>query len=473
MKVAFLCGGVGKRMSPLSEDKFLLKFLGKTLLQYQIEQAGKASLNDFILIGNPSNIDKIKAITQSISGTNIALAVQEKPLGMANALESARHLLHNEPIIVVNPNDVFESSAYESILEKYKEESSSSYILAQEVREYFPGGYLVLGNNGEVKAIVEKPGKGNEPSNLVNMVVHLHTQPEEFLQYIASVLSSADDVYEQALSNMTKEGHKVKAIRYNAFWKAIKYPWDILSVMEHFLKQVNRAISPKTTISPTAVIEGEVLIEEGVRILENAVIKGPCYIGRNSIIGNNVLIRDASHIGEACVVGYGTEVKHCYIGDRCWFHRNYFGDSIIGNDCSFGAGTVTANLRLDEGNIKVKINEDVMDTGLNKLGAFIGNGAHTGINVSLMPGIKIGAGCFVGPHVCLNQDLAAGKMAFAAENYKVTNNPLPQHSESPPHPEPSSPSSLRGAAAKKQSEERDEIATPSARNDMEAERIED
>ena len=422
MKVVFLCGGMGKRISPLSEDKFLLRFVGKLLLEYQIEQARRAGLKEFILIGNPNNIDKIKAVTQNISGASFAFAVQEKPLGMANALEAAQNMLSDEPIIVVNPNDVFESTAYTSIIVEYQRDSVTSYILAYETKEYFPGGYLVVSKDGNVKTIIEKPGRGNEPSNLVNMVVHLHTQPRRLLECIATTVISADDVYEQALNKMIGEGYKVKAMRYNGFWKAIKYPWDIFPVMEHFLKQLEKNISPKATISPTALIEGDVLIEEAVKVLENAVIKGPCYIGRNSIIGNNALIRDSSHIGEHCVVGYGTEIKHCYIGDRCWFHRNYFGDSIVGNNCSFGAGTVTANLRLNERNISVKVGKEEIDTGLNKLGAFIGNGVHTGINVSLMPGIRVGAGCFVGPHVCLSHESVVRKMALPAGDYSVANN---------------------------------------------------
>lgn len=104
MKVVFLCGGVGKRMYPLSEDKFLLKFLGKTLLQYQIEQARKAGLNEFVLIGNPHNLAKITGVARHISRVKFAFATQEKPLGMANALEAAGNILADEPIIVVNPN---------------------------------------------------------------------------------------------------------------------------------------------------------------------------------------------------------------------------------------------------------------------------------------------------------------------------------------------------------------------------------
>jgi bifunctional UDP-N-acetylglucosamine pyrophosphorylase/glucosamine-1-phosphate N-acetyltransferase len=291
------------------------------------------------------------------------------------------------------------------------------------VEEYFPGGYLVVDDAGNVKGIVEKPGEGNQPSNLVNIVVHLHTRPKELLEHIAAAATSADDVYEKAISNMIGDGHKVEAVRYNGFWKAIKYPWDVFIVMEYFLKRMEGNISPKASISPTAVIEGEVLIEEGVRVLENAVIRGPCYIGRDSVIGNGVLVRGGNNIGEGCVVGYGTEIKRCYIGDRCWFHRNYFGDSIVGSGCSFGAGTVTANVRLDGGNIRVKIGDNSIDTGFDYLGAFIGNGVRTGINAGIMPGVRIGAGCFVGPHLCLTKDLPPGKKALAAGGYEVMDNP--------------------------------------------------
>jgi NDP-sugar pyrophosphorylase family protein len=420
MKVVFLGGGVGKRMSPSSEDKFLLRFLGKTLLQYHVGQAKKAGLNDFIVVGNPSNIDRINAVAQTISGIELAFAVQEKPLGMADGLQASQKLLGDEPIIVVNPNDVLDATAYTSIIQAHQKGSAASYLLACEVKEYFPGGYLVLGQGEGVKAIIEKPGKGNEPSNLVNVVVHLHTKPKQLLQHIASAVSSKDDIYERALSDMMEAGQVVKAVSYNGFWKAIKYPWDILSVTEHFLKQGKKSISPKAKIAKTAVIEGDVIIEDGVRVLENAVIKGLCYIGRNSVIGNNALIRDNSHIGEGCVVGYGTEIKRCYIGDNCWFHRNYFGDSVIGNDCSFGAGTVSANLRLDNGNITVRVGDEDIDTGSNKLGAIVGDGVRTGINVGIMPGVRLGAGCFVGPHVCLTKDLPAGKKALAEKNYRVS-----------------------------------------------------
>ena len=76
MKILFLCGGTGKRMFPLTEDKFLLKFLGKSLLEHQIEVAKEAGLNEFIIVGNPQNIATVKEIVVNIAGIRFELAVQ-------------------------------------------------------------------------------------------------------------------------------------------------------------------------------------------------------------------------------------------------------------------------------------------------------------------------------------------------------------------------------------------------------------
>ena len=148
---------------------------------------------------------------------------------------------------------------------------------------------------------------------------------------------------------------------------------------------------------------------------------GPSYIGQNSIIGNAALVTN-SVIGEGCVVGYGTEIKHCYIGDKCWFHQNCFGDSIIGNDCSSGGRMFTANLRQDERDTSVRVGREEIDIGVTKLGTLMGNGVRTGINVSLMPGVRVGAGYFVGPHVCLSHEPVVRKMALPAGDYTVANN---------------------------------------------------
>jgi UDP-N-acetylglucosamine diphosphorylase / glucose-1-phosphate thymidylyltransferase / UDP-N-acetylgalactosamine diphosphorylase / glucosamine-1-phosphate N-acetyltransferase / galactosamine-1-phosphate N-acetyltransferase len=295
-------------------------------------------------------------------------------------------------------------------------------MLGYRVEEYFPGGYLEVNSENDLLHIVEKPTPGEEPGNLVNILVHLHRDPDALLRQIEAVQTTRDDVYECALDRMLKAGNRIRVIPYDGFWAPIKYPWHILNVMEHFLDGSDACIAPSARISERACIEGKVILGDNVRVLENAVIRGPTYVGPNSIVGNNALVRDYSHIGSNSVIGYCTEVKHSYIGDNCWFHSNYVGDSIIDDDCSLGAGTVLANFRLDEGNIKVKVGEAAVDTGYDKLGAMMGRGCRVGINASIMPGVRVGSHSFVGPHVCLREDLQANKTALADPGYLVGDN---------------------------------------------------
>ncbi len=86
MKAVFLCGGSGKRMFPIAEDKFLFKFLGRPLLEHQLETARAAGLRHFVIIGNPGNIARIEEIASRIPELRVDFAVQEEPLGIADAL---------------------------------------------------------------------------------------------------------------------------------------------------------------------------------------------------------------------------------------------------------------------------------------------------------------------------------------------------------------------------------------------------
>lgn len=421
MKIIFLCGGIGKRMFPIIEDKFRLNFLGKTLLEHQIAIAKEAGFNQFVIVANSANIEQIEQITKKIHGIKVDLALQKRALGIADALKNAEAFLDSD-IVVVNPNDVFAVAAYTGLLQAAKRNLADSYLLGYEVKDYFPGGYLAVDKANLLKHIEEKPKPGQEPSNLVNILVHLHSESKKLMEYIDKVETTRDDVYECALDSLVKDGYKIGVVPYTDFWAPVKYPWHVFDVVMHLLNISQPQISATASISEKATIEGKVIIGDKVKVLENAVIRGPAYIGSNSIIGNSVLIRDHSHIGADCVIGYGTEVKNSYIGDGCWFHSSYIGDSIIGRNCSFGAGTVLANFRFDEKSISVKIAGKAIDTGRDKLGAIIGDNCKTGINASVMPGTRIGPNSIVGSHVCLTKDLEPGKSILAEHHYRILPN---------------------------------------------------
>jgi len=423
MKVVFLCGGVGKRMFPITEDKFLLDFVGKPLLEHQVELACKAGLKDFVMVGNPGNIQRIKQIAGSITGAKFEFVVQSQPLGIADALKSAAPIL-DSAIIVVNPNDVFDGAAYHALLDAYHSQSATSYIIGYEVRQYFPGGYLEVNGDNDLTRIVEKPEPGTEPSNLVNILLHLHTDMHRLFEYIDIVKTTRDDVYECAVDGMVRHAYKIKVVRYDGFWAPIKYPWHIFDIVRYFLDASAGEIDPSLSISERATVAGKAIIGKNVRILENAVVRGPVYIGPNTVIGNNALVREYSHIGANCVVGFSTEIKGSYTGDDCWFHSSYIGDSIIGNRCSFGAGSVTANFRFDRADIPVKYMGQRVSTGRDHFGSIIGDDSKTGINSGILPGRKVGPNSTVGSHVCLAGDLDPNTIVLNQTGHQYIKKPI-------------------------------------------------
>lgn len=420
MKVLLLAAGRSKRMKPI-EDKNFLNFLGKPLIQHQLELLHKTEFDDVLVVGGAHNLDKIKELGENLK-MKIEICEQKNlELGMCGAVLSAKNMLGNGPILIFSSNDIVSEKAFELVKKAYDSNGADSYILAKKVSEYFPGGYLEIGSDGFIQNIIEKPEPGKEPSNLINLVVHIHKNPATLVKYLEKTESKNDDRYELALSAMMRDGIKFKAIEYDGFWQPIKFPWHVHKVFEYLFNQADKKMSKPAKISETAVIKGDVIFGENVTVFDGAVINGPAYIGDNSIVATNALVRN-SNVGKDCVIGFSTEVARSYLGNNVWTHSNYIGDSVIGDNVSFGAGTVTGNLRLDEKNVCVDCDGEKVDMGSEKFGVVIGNNVRCGINVSLMPGVKIGSGSFIGAGVCLGENIPENSFVRGKWELKISEN---------------------------------------------------
>ncbi len=404
MKAMILAGGIGKRMFPLIKAKCLLKFMGKELILHKIDVLNQAGVNRIVVVASPTNLNELK----DLLGDSVEFAVQERPKGMADAIMSGAHLVRGEEVLIINAEDILESIGLKSMLDG----PGDSQLIGYQVDSYFPGGYFIL-EGDRITGMIEKPGEGNEPSDLVSIGVYLHRKFDDLTHYIEKASTSKDDVYEVAMDMMMKAGYDFRVTRYTGPWIPLKYPWHIFDIRDYLYSKIIKAhIDPSANIHETAIIDGKVVIEKGVKIFEHAVVRGPCYLGKGCIIGNNSLVWGGTHLGERSVVGYSTELKNTFTADNVWFHQNYVGDSIIMDDCSFGAKTTTANYRFDEKDIRIRIDKSMVDTGRDKFGVIMGQGIKTGIMVGLMPGVRIGSGCFIGPHVLVNNDLQPGKSVF-------------------------------------------------------------
>ncbi|MGL5830955.1 MAG: sugar phosphate nucleotidyltransferase [Candidatus Altimarinota bacterium] len=426
MKVIILAGGKSERISPFSE-KPLLKFCGKPLIIHQVELLQGAGLKDFIVVGSASNLSRLKEYCQEFqnknAGVNFEYFEQIHDDGSAGALKSIGEESLEDDVLIISSNDILEESAFEKMMSSIKENPGVSVILGQQIEKYFPGGYLLVNEQMELQKIVEKPGEGKEPSDLINIVLHYHPSGKELMEYVNKAKSEVDDIYETALQEIMNAGKKIKVCRYQGKWQPIKYPWHIYDAARMlFEKEVKRRggnlQSGDLKKADSAVIKGEVIIEEGVKIMENAVIRGPVYLGKGCVVANNALVRE-SFLAEGCVAGFTTEIARSYLGRDVWTHSNYIGDSVIGNNVSFGAGANTGNLRLDEGNVGVRIKGVKVDSGRQKLGLIAGDNIRVGINVSFMPGVKVGGGTMIGGGVTINEDIGENKFVCAEKNQLV------------------------------------------------------
>ena len=430
MKIVLLAGGKSERIKPFYE-KPLLKFCGKTLIRHQLEILFEAGGRDFLIIGSPNNIEEIKAEGEKFvaanDGTRVDTGMQQIDHGSAGALKSIALEKYfdsdgaDKGVLIVSSNDILELSAYTGLLETVEKNPGHSAIVGQKISSYFPGGYLMINDKNDLQKIVEKPGIGNEPSDLINIVVHYHPSAKMLMNFVNDAHSEHDDIYETALDNMLRAGLIIKVSHYLGKWQPIKYPWHIYDAAKMLFEKELRwrgrqiAASAGTSLiaadlvkAESAVIKGDVIIESGVKILENAVVAGPAYLGKGTLVANNALVRE-SFLGEGCVAGYTTEIARSYLAGQVWTHSNYLGDSVIGENVSFGAGTVTGNLRLDEQNVKVKVKDQKVDTGRQKVGLFCGDRVRVGINVSLMPGVKVGSDSMIGAGLVIAEDIEEKK----------------------------------------------------------------
>jgi len=174
----------------------------------------------------------------------------------------------------------------------------------------------------------------------------------------------------------------------------LEYPWQALPLIGDFIKELGRTLD-KTEYDE---VSENVWIAKSAAVAPTAYINGPCIIGKNSEIRHCAFIRGNAIVGEGAVVGNSTELKNVVLFNKVQVpHYNYVGDSILGYKSHMGAGSITSNVKSDKALVKVKCNGDVLETGLKKFGAMIGDNVEVGCGCVLNPGTIIGRGSNIYP----------------------------------------------------------------------------
>jgi UDP-N-acetylglucosamine diphosphorylase/glucosamine-1-phosphate N-acetyltransferase len=149
-------------------------------------------------------------------------------------------------------------------------------------------------------------------------------------------------------------------------------------------------VDPAATVEPLALIDttrGPVWIDRGAVVKAFSRIEGPCYIGPYTQV--QAASVKSSSVGRQCRIGGEVEaaIVHGYSNKA---HDGFLGHSYLGEWVNFGAGTHTSDLRTDYGSVRFVVNGQKVDSGLMKVGAFVGDHTKTSIGTLLNTGSLIG-----------------------------------------------------------------------------------
>jgi len=153
-------------------------------------------------------------------------------------------------------------------------------------------------------------------------------------------------------------------------------------------------------------VTNRVAVHSSANVENGAIIKGPAIIGPNCFVAATAYLRDGVFLDQNCTIGPACELKSAFVflGAKI-AHLNFVGDTLIGSHVNIEAGAIIANYHNEKADkhIRIQAGNEIINTGVDKFGALIGDGCHIGANAVIAPGAILAPGFFLERLGLLNQ----------------------------------------------------------------------
>lgn len=247
-KAVIPAAGFGTRFLPQTKamPKEMLPIVDKPVIQYVVEELVDAGIKDIIIVtgyhkrtiedhfdfpnldlienlkmGGEKKRPLLEQVEKIANMANFVYVRQKGPYGNGTPLLNVRHLVGDEPFIYAWSDDFIQAtpSRFKQLIDVYEKYGGSVLggIRATKDEDYerygFAGGTQI--EDGVIKAnvVIEKPGKGNAPSDLATVSGFLFT-PDIFRyldQAYSNLNEGAELYYNDALKLMLADGKDVYA----------------------------------------------------------------------------------------------------------------------------------------------------------------------------------------------------------------------------------------------------------------------
>jgi len=395
MQAVLLAAGEGTRMRPLtaSTPKPMLPVADRPLVAHTADAVVDGGVDELVLVVGYEAEDVRSYFGSEYRGVPVEYAVQDEQLGTAHAVACARDHIDG-PFAVLNGDDLYDQGSVAELLAAGRDGPAICTYRADHPENYG----VVQVEDGAVTDIVEKPT--NPSTNLVNVGAYVFpAEAREWLDVPKSERGEHEitDVLARVIDERRVEPVTVER------WLGCGRPWELLEANEWKLGELDHEIAGE--VHPSADLRGTVVVEEGATVDAGVVVEGPALIRDGAELGPNAYVRGATLLAEDTHVGNGVEIKNSVVmSDSAVPHLSYVGDSVLGTDVNFGAGTKVANLRHDGTDVRFTVKGERVSTGRRKFGVVAGPGVKTGINTSLNPGVCLSADATTAPGESVTRD---------------------------------------------------------------------
>jgi len=391
MQTVVLAAGEGTRMRPLTDrrPKPTLPVADRTLVEHVVDGARAAGASRVVVVVGYA----ADGVRDALDDRDVAFAVQERQRGTADAVRAAREFLDDAPFAVLNGDVLYD---HDSLAALYEARPAVGALRVDDPENY---GVLETDADGDhVRGVVEKPA--NPTSNLVNAGAYVFpAAARDWLDVGKSDRGEYEltDVLERAC-----ETTDVRAVTVDR-WLDVGRPWELLAANEWKLGELERRLDGD--VHPDADCRGSVVVEAGATVDAGVVVEGPALVRAGASVGPNAYVRGATLVGEGATVGHAVEIKNSTLmAGATVGHLSYVGDSVLGRDVNFGAGTTVANLRHDDEPVIVRVKGEPTSTGRRKFGVVCGDAVKTGIDTALNAGVVLGTGARTAPGETVRRD---------------------------------------------------------------------
>jgi NDP-sugar pyrophosphorylase family protein len=300
VKAVVLVGGEGTRLRPLTltTPKPLLPIANIPFLERQLTWLGRFGVDEVVLsLGYLPDAFMEHFADDRFGDIKLRFVVEHEPLGTAGGIRFAAEGI-DERVLVCN-GDVLTDLDLGELLRFHSQREAAATIALTRVEDPSAFGVVPTRSDGEVVAFVEKPPRGQAPTNWINAGTYV-LEPE-VIDAIPPRLTRS--IERETFPRMLEAPGRLYAMQSPAYWLDIGTPSKYLQAQLDVARGVLGRPAVPGAIEPS---EG-VWIQPGAQIDETAVIVGPAVIGVGAQVGAGARV-EASVLGPGTIAGEGSNL---------------------------------------------------------------------------------------------------------------------------------------------------------------------